>query len=326
MSIKTEFNGQIPLRWRLKAWWEGYELADIEKKFLEHLAEQDAIKAAKKAKRLARIRDEAAKFQKKDELSQIRVKITQLVWGEGYCGPGGPEHITAMAKALNLSAKETLLVVGARLGGPARILCGETGVWVNGFEDSKKLAQEANKISRKAGVEKRVQIRQMNLSEGTKFPRIYDNAFSNEIFFTIKNKAQLLATIYDHLKGEGLFLMTDLVLGEGTEPEEPDIQEWSDKEVWDVFPMTSDAMIELMSRCGYRIRVHEDITDLYLEQVSKAWEDADKLVEFMAKEDKNSRENLETVFKESQHWSRRTGLMRKGKLRVMRYLIQKPLA
>lgn len=311
--------GHIPLRWRLKAWWEGYDIADMEKKFREHLAK----KAAKRSGRRARIKGGTVKLEKKDGWNKARVKITQLVWGEGYCGPGGPENIISMAKALNLSPQKSILVVGAGLGGPARVLCRDSGVWINAYESSKQLALEAQNISVNEGLDKKVQIRHVDLNRLSKFPRFFDNVFSKDTFFTIRKKEDLLLTIYDHLKKGGLFLMTDFVLDKEDDLQDADLQNWMDKETTECFPVTSQVMTELMTRCGYTVRVHEDITDHYLSLVTEAWADADKLVAFMASEKNNSRENLDTIYEESQYWSRRIKLMQRRKLRVFRYLLQK---
>ena len=86
-----------------------------------------------------------------------RVNISQYIWGEGYCGPGGPEHIVSMSKLLALSPKMSMMCLGAGLGGPTRTLADKFGVWVSGYEESEHLVEAGNELSIKGS--KRTRLR-----------------------------------------------------------------------------------------------------------------------------------------------------------------------
>ena len=63
-----------------------------------------------------------------------RIALTDRLWGEGFATPGGAEYVTDFIQLLDLSEKISLLNVGAGLGGPARVMTKEKGVWVTGLE------------------------------------------------------------------------------------------------------------------------------------------------------------------------------------------------
>ena len=77
---------KVPIKWRMKAWWEGYDIDDIKAKL--NRGDEDPF-----------LDDEE---DEEDELdgnapeamswSNKRLETAQLIWGEGYCGPGGAEH------------------------------------------------------------------------------------------------------------------------------------------------------------------------------------------------------------------------------------------
>ena len=74
-------NVKVPLKWRMKAWWEGYDLDDIKARL--NRGEEDPF-----------VDDEAETEDNQDGddtpsealiWDDKRLETTQLIWGEGYC-------------------------------------------------------------------------------------------------------------------------------------------------------------------------------------------------------------------------------------------------
>ena len=175
--------------------------------------------------------------------TEIRIQLAQLVWGEGYCGPGGPNNIIQMAKFLNLTPEKSLVVIGAGLGGPVRTMVEKFGVWVDGFESSEALAQEGMKMSVDQGLSKKARIIHKDLNNIYNISRRFDCFFSKEALFTVENKAQLLKAIYESLKPNGLFLFTDFVLKDASCLQNPDVKEWIQQEPHKPHPIGFEAFI-----------------------------------------------------------------------------------
>lgn len=304
---------KIPLRWKLKAWWKGYDIADIEAKMrLQGQKEEKPQKPEADANR--------ALWNKE------RVEVSQLIWGDGFCGPGGPENVIAMSKLLALSPKISAMVIGAGLGGPSRVLAQQFGVWISGYECNELLAEEGMKMSVTKGLQKKAPIIHCDLNKHPEFGRQFDRAFSKEALFTIENKAALINSIYDHLKDESLFLISDYVVKSHESLAHPDVIDWIQHEPTIPFPVTSETLKFTLEKVGFTIRIHEDITDHYLSLINDAWANADRLVMSLETDDGSNQKKMVAIMKEAELWNRRTKIMRSGELKVFRYLAHKAAA
>jgi len=317
MFFKALPTERIPLKVRLVAWWRGYDIADIEERMQRKNKEDVPLLPA------------ARKKPADDDSNRIlwdkdRVTVTQLIWGNGFCGPGGPQNVIDMSKLLALSPKLSALVVGAGLGGPARVLAKEFGVWINGYESNELLAREGMKMSVKAGLEKKAPITHLDLNNSPDFERQFDRAYSKEVMFTVEKKAELIKSIYDQLKENSLFLISDYVVRNHDSLAHPDVTQWLRHEPLNPFPVTSDTMIYTLEKVGFKIRVNEDITDHYLKLINQAWANAEQAVQSLAAEGESGRKNMFAILKEADLWNRRTKIMRQKELRVCRYLAHKP--
>lgn len=303
---------KISLKWKVIAWWKGYDVADLEQKRQvptppPQIGEKPIVKTD----------------DEKPIWSDERIKITQLIWGEGFCGPGGVQNIIHMSKLLALSPKMSAAVIGAGLGGPSRVLAKKFGVWVNGYESSPHLAHEGMKISIAKGLEKKAPIAHLDLNDPLIFERSFDRAFSKETLYTIKNKAAAMTSIYHQLKDDGLFLFTDFVLNDHYSHTHPDVYDWIENEPLHPFPTTSDDMISLLEESSFSIRIQEEITDQYMDMVNEAWAKAEELALLLSEDGESGRSNMFAILKEAELWNRRIKALRSGELKLYRYLAHK---
>lgn len=310
---------KVPWKVKLKAWWKGYDIADIEAKMAPDSARKKGENNAQKAKANAETEEDL-----KIRWDKSRIEATQLVWGNGFCGPGGPQNVIDMSKLLALSPKMSALVIGAGLGGPARVLAKEFGAWINGYENNPTLAEEGMKMSINTGMEKKAPILFNKLDQETSFGRVFERALAKEVLYTIENKSGLIDRIFEQLKDDSLFLITDYVLKSHESLVDPDVVEWLRREPLDPFPVTSDTLEKILEDAGFQIRVHEDITGYFLEMVNEAWADAEQSVQLLAKSEDGIQKNLFAILNEAEIWNRRTKIMRSGELQVRRYLAHKP--
>lgn len=308
---------KIPLKIRLIAWWNGYDIDDLKDRMLPRSSHKDDDKSDQVA-----LNDS---LQKK-MWDAACVKGTQMIWGDGFCGPGGEQNVIDMSKLLALTPKMSAIDIGAGLGGPARVLAQKFGVWISGYESNQLLAEEGTKLSVAKGLEKKAPIIHRDLNDSPTFDRSFDRAFSKEILFTVENKTALIKSIFDQLKDDGLFLISDFVVRDHDSLSHPDVLNWVKQEPHSAFPMTSETMKYTLEKAGFQTRIHEDITAPYLDMINAAWVNAIAAVESLSSDDgEEAQKTLHAIQKEAELWGRRVKILRTGELRLYRYLAHKPV-
>jgi len=321
---------KLPLKLKLKAWWEGYDAQEFAERMGIGLgSEKDDEHNGSSASDAAAAPEPAAEDKEDllapsdgDAWSDARAAVSQLIWGEGYCGPGGSEQIISMTQLLALDPKMSMLVVGASLGGPARALSQNFGVWITGLEASGKLVQQGNEISKVKGMAKKVTLAQYDPEDVAKFDRNYDRIFAKESLFTVEKKKDLIAHLFDATKKEGLFLLTDYVLGSESVVMKEEFREWRDREPTRPFCVLSDELEGMVKNAGFAVRVSEDISKQYIDLISKAWKDAGTVVaELMKSED--GKHLIDPLLSEAEFWARRSKMLQSGQLQVWRILAYK---
>lgn len=316
---------ELPLKLKLKAWWEGYDPAEVAARLRAAQAGESPPPppppVAKTPSAPINAGDAELPF---DPWDANRVEIAQYIWGEGYCGPGGPEHIVAMSKLLALSPEMSLLEIGSHLGGPARTLADKFGTWVTGYEDSPRLVELANQKSTMAGMAKKADIKSYDPQKVETFDRHFDRAFAKEAFFTIENKGRLINLVEEHLKPSGLFLITDFVLGADTVVAKDSYKEWraGEAEKRKPYMVTAPEMVDHLKKARFNIRVNEDVSSTYIDLINKAWAGADKVAAKLMKQD-DGEALIRMLLREAEYWSRRARLLESGDLRVWRILASK---
>ena len=310
--MATVDKDKLPLKLKLKAWWDGYDQDEVERKFKaqnkEDVVEEPVVEEAKPEV----VIDETG-------WGENRININQFIWGEGFCGPGGIEHILSMTKLLALDKKMSLLEIGSGLGGKARALAENYGVWVTGLEASEMLTEKGNELSLIKGMSKKVNIVHTDFKEEQTFEHNFDRIFSKESLFAVQDKETLLRSVYAATKPEGLALFTDYVLGSEGSVMKDEFKEWRDKEDVRPYCQTEQEYREIIELVGYKTRVSEDITAQYIELISNAWKGSTEVVKQLINEE-NSRDMIDALLSEAEFWSRRVSLLKSGELKVWRVL------
>lgn len=323
MATTKENAVKVPLKWRFKAWWEGYDLDDVKARLGGKETEEVKVtpSPSKVSKTEKAVRSDAPEALVWDDK---RLETAQLIWGEGYCGPGGPEYVTSMSKLLGMSSKMSVAVIGAGLGGPSRVLANEFGAWITGYEESENLAQKGMELSTKAGLEAKAAIQHYDPSSDQPFERTYDRAYSKEALYTVEDKSKLLQNVFKQLKDSGLFLINDYTLSSSDALANKDVQKWLRQEPTQPHPIPSRDMEKLLTDCGYILRVNEDITDIYIEMIAKSWVGVDKVIESLTKQEEDQSETIQRLIQEAEFWMLRSKIMKEGHVRAWRFLAYKP--
>jgi len=316
---------KVSLKWRMKAWWEGYDLDDVK----AALARGGDVEEELKNPSSVNLETETRELGDNPEAmvwDDKRLETTQLIWGEGYCGPGGAAYVASMSKLLGMTPKMSVAVIGASLGGPSRVLATEFGAWITGYEESEQLAKKGMALSTKGGLEGKAPIQHYDPTDDQPFERTFDRAYSKEALYTVEDKPKLLNNLFAKLKDSGLFLINDYTLGSMDALGNKDVQKWLRQEPSQPYPVPSEVMEKLLTDCGYVLRVNEDITDQYIEMIAKSWAGVSEVIESLTNNPEDQTDTIQRLVKEAEFWMLRSKIMKEGHLRAWRFLAYKPSA
>lgn len=313
---------KVPLKLRLKTWWEGYDLDDVK----DRLRALEGDEPSGNAGVNSSDPDNSASQGNVASLTwdKIRMEMTQLIWGNGYCGPGGKEHIERMCKLLTMNSEMSAIVIGAGLGGPARVLAEEFGVWITGYELSKDLAEQGMQMSTDAGLASKAIIRHLDPEQKDPFDRQFDRAFSKEALYCFPDKEKILKDTYDTLKDSALFLITDYTLSDISALENPDVQKWLKQEATQPYPVTADNMKKYLKGAGFTIRVNEDVSNEYVELIEHSWSKAATVAHHLSEKGEEGTAAIKSLMEEAEHWALRAKILKEGHVHVWRFLANKP--
>lgn len=312
-----------PVKLKLKAWWEGFDQDDVRKAYLDAVGEDEPEEKPKARSAVAKKASEKAVPKEElifDPWDEDRIDISQYIWGKGFCGPGGPEQIIALSKMLAMGKKETLLDLGCGLGGPARTLTKEFGVFVLGYDESAKLIEAAKEMSTMAGVQSKHEFFEYKPGEIKEFDRRFDRALAKETLLTIQDKKSIIELIFEWLKPEGMFLLVAYCLSAESVVAREDYRKWKEGEPVKPYPVTTDELVGMMEKAGFVVRVNEDISDQYTDIIASAWKGADQVVEKLMSEKESGPRLVNCLLQEAEYWSRRSKLLKDGTLEVRRML------
>jgi ubiquinone/menaquinone biosynthesis C-methylase UbiE len=298
---------KIPLRLRVKAWWEGHDL-ELRRRELE---KKPILTADKHHK---------VRYEGPDkEWETARIALMQEVWGPGFAGPGGEERILELVKPLGLNPAMSLLELGAGLGGAARIMADHFGVWVSGLEADPPLAEAGMELSTIAGLAKKAPVNVVDPENLEPQSKAYDCVFSKESLFTVKDKDRLFEVIDLTLKDRGQMLFTDFVLAE-PDLSSPAIDAWLAAERVTPRPWALEDYAKVLTHHKLDTRISEDITDETRKQITECW------ANYMSRVDQTSLDDAmsSALVSEAEMWTRRVKLMEAGDLKVCRILAVKP--
>ena len=320
-------DGRLPPKWRLRAWWDGFDpqaIADIlakharsdsgDEAHMDFPSEDDPPEVDAPETKPIDPDDWLMPF---DPWDPNRLEVAQYIWGEGFCGVGGPSYVVNLCKLLALKPEMSVMEFGAGLGAGARALVEGFGCWITGFEESGRLVERANHKSHMLGMAKKAKIDILDLGDPSGFGRNYDRVVSRAVLHRFKNKQNILSLINKHMKPTGLVLATDFVAADDRALSDPEVKDWLRHEPFTPFILTAKGFSELFAACDFVVRVDEDVTKEYIDMVNRAWQGADELVD-RVQHQPDGAELITVLMRHGELWNRRAKLLKSSKMRMWR--------
>jgi SAM-dependent methyltransferase len=312
--IQTLVGPDSRLRQRFMAWWDGYYLPEEPKP-----EKPDQPAATDSNAQLEADAKAVAAGGLPDKWSVARVKVSELIWSDGFSFPGGSEHVLKLVKPMGLNKEKSLLDLNSGLGGAARVIAKAFGTYVTGMDASPTLAKAGMAASEKAGLAKKAIIESFDPLTVILPQRKYDAIFARLVFLPLEHKKRLLAQVEQALKPGGQLMFLEFALG-AADASGAALKAWRDGEDHPPHPITIDAYAAELQALKMDVRVAEDMTPEFRSLVLEGWA---RLAGGL-KPNSLAPDEAQGLTHEVELWSRRIAAFDSGDLRMARlYAIKK---
>jgi phosphoethanolamine N-methyltransferase len=191
-----------------------------------------------------------------DEYDDNMVGLLELVWGQGFLSPGGPDNVKETVAGLDLADK-LVLDIGCGVGGPALVLAGELGARVIGVDIEAPLIARAKANAEEAGLAERVEFRRVEPGPLPLDDASVDIVFSCGCFIHVDDKPALFREVHRVLRPGGPLACYDWMKGD--EPYGADMRHWFKMEGLTYQMETLEAHRHLLEDAGFsEVEVRDD--------------------------------------------------------------------
>lgn len=151
------------------------------------------------------------------------IGMLELVWGEGWLSPGGPDEVAAAIKGIDFRGK-TVLDIGCGVGGVDFLLCQTHGaLYVTGIDVEDTVLNLARQRAEAKGLSTKCGFVKVWPGPLAFPPESFDIVFSKDAVVHIPDKHALLHDVFRILKPGGWFVASDWLIGHDGEPS-PDMK------------------------------------------------------------------------------------------------------
>ena len=206
---------------RFRAWWEGYELEPGRN--AGPARRPDLIDGAIGGKQ-----DRYTPLDRSSPWPDTRQKVAQLVWGDGFVGPGGADWSIEMVRAIGLGSSSNMLEIGAGVGGGTRAIAARFGAYVAGWDLEPELAAEATIQAEIHSLELKAAVKPLDPEQVEFKPNFFSGALIRETLYRIADKKSFLTKVTEALKPGGQLVISDLFFADDAATSEMD--RWRDGE------------------------------------------------------------------------------------------------
>ena len=146
------------------------------------------------------------------------INFLELIWGEGYLSPGGPEEVARLLTGVDLKEKN-VLDIGCGAGGITLSLARDYhAAKVIGIDVEEPVCQTARNHINDAGFSDRVEIKKVTPGPFPFGDAEFDIVFSKDSIIHITDKESLAKQAYRILKPGGWFVASDWLISHDDEP------------------------------------------------------------------------------------------------------------
>jgi cyclopropane fatty-acyl-phospholipid synthase-like methyltransferase len=290
----------LPVGVRLRAWWEGYDLADVRRILSRRSAA--AVAADTEGAMPDGIADRRPPRSAPADPQAWRpqtIAAGELVFGEGSLSPRGDAQLRALTAPAGLGQRSRILHIGAELGGVAAMLRDGLGCQVVAVET---LAELAAASADRVGL----------LSPGDA-PKLAgcDLIVVDGVAERAEPLASLLRNQAAGLAPGGQLVLRSLALVDERAAGSARYRDWSQAEPVRPRLRTSEELNRILQESRLTVTAATWTSDDYADEVERCWGDALDRIRALHR-DPAGRALVPTLLAEGERWGRRIELIRDG--------------
>ena len=295
---------------RLRAWWEGIDVKDLDKVQAEKSVATPIAPPARKAPASVA----AAKPPPAAETPPpaADVDVLQKLWGEGFNLPGGEEFTMKLLQGVDIPAGQPCLDATAGLGGGLRTIARQRGIVVEGLESDAVLAAAGHALSERGGMAATAPIRHADPMAVELPAKHYGAIFLRETLVAHEDRRKLLSHLIPSLRPAASLVLTDFVLAD-RKPGGQALQAWRAAEPQKPHPFTVDEYAELLDALRFNVRACDDLSTEYGVFIQAGW----KRLHTCLQTAKLPPETATTLMSEGKVWLARSRALESGQLRLV---------
>ncbi len=146
------------------------------------------------------------------------VAMLQVIWGEGFLSPGGPEEVARLIADTDLKGA-SILDIGCGAGGIDLALVRQHGAgYVTGLDVEDTVLARARELIVRAEQTRRIGLVKAAPGPLPFPPGVFDVVFSKDSLVHISDKQALMAEVFRVLRPGGRFIASDWLIGHDGAP------------------------------------------------------------------------------------------------------------
>ncbi|MBI5090170.1 MAG: methyltransferase domain-containing protein [Actinobacteria bacterium] len=146
------------------------------------------------------------------------IGMLELLWGEGFLSPGGPDEVARVVSGLDLTGR-SVLDIGCGVGGVDVALIQRFGAgWVTGVDVEDTVLAAARRRVERHGLSSRIGVAKVAPGPLPFPPGSFDVVFSKDSIVHIPDKHALCRDVARVLVSGGWFAASDWLIGHDGEP------------------------------------------------------------------------------------------------------------
>lgn len=291
-----------PLRQRLRAWWEGYDLAELKRRLAARVANEDAARSPRPPS-LPRVQAAPPQPSEISNWPPERLAAAQIVWGHGSLTPRGVSQLRALSARAGLGQRSRVLHLGAELGGVASELHARVGCTVLAAETQKPLADASDG-----------RVTLLRAADGPLLPDA-DFILVDGIAERGEPLTALLRSQCETLAPGGQVAVRSLVMTDDRQTASPRYREWAEAEPVRPRLRTVETLSRLVEDARLSVVAVSDISADYAAEVEYSWGGAIDRIRALHREPEGQ-VLIPHLLAEGERWLRRIELIREGAIGV----------